>query len=134
MGLLYELIPKKLRKCHQNNKCYRSSHCGTAELNPVWNHEVVSSISGLPRGLRIQRCYELWCVGHRRSWLGSGVAVAVAGSCSSDSAPSLGTSICRGCGRKKQNEKGKSWYRISLRFQSITQNTSFRTRFLKENP
>ena len=33
-------------------------------------------------------------------WLGSGVAVAVAvaGSYSSDSTPSLGTSICHGCG------------------------------------
>ena len=32
-------------------------------------------------------------------WLGSGVAVAVTedGSCSSNSTPSLGTSICHGC-------------------------------------
>ena len=41
--------------------------------------------------------------------LGSGVAVAlvvgVAGSCSSDSIPSLGTSICHGCGPKKQIKK-----------------------------
>ena len=38
-------------------------------------------------------------------WLGSGVgvaaAVAKAGSCSSDSTPSMGTSKCRGCGPKK---------------------------------
>ena len=40
-------------------------------------------------------------------WFGSGiaVAVAVAGSCSSDSTPSLGTSICRGCGPKKKKKK-----------------------------
>ena len=35
------------------------------------------------------------------------VAVAVAGSCSSDSAPSLGTSICCGYGSKKQKKKKK---------------------------
>ena len=39
--------------------------------------------------------------------LGSHVAVAVAyaGSCSSDSTPSLGTSICPGCGPKKEKKK-----------------------------
>ena len=42
-------------------------------------------------------------------WLGSGVAVAVvwAGSYSSDSTPSLGTSICRGCSPKKTKKKKK---------------------------
>ena len=35
------------------------------------------------------------------------VAVAVAGSYSSDSAPSLGTSICGRCGPKKAKEKKK---------------------------
>ena len=36
-------------------------------------------------------------------WLASGIAVtvAVAGSCSFDSTPSLGTSICAGCSPKK---------------------------------
>ena len=39
--------------------------------------------------------------------LGSHVAVAVAyaGSCSSDSTPSLGTSICPGGGPKKEKKK-----------------------------
>ena len=41
-------------------------------------------------GLRIPCCHELWCRSQRQ--LGSYVAVAVAGSCSSDSTPSLGTS------------------------------------------
>ena len=42
-------------------------------------------------------------------WLGSSVAVAVAQahSCSSNSNPSLGTSICLGCGPKK-TEKEKT--------------------------
>ena len=46
------------------------------------------------RGLRIRHCHELWCKLQMR--LGSGVAVAVleAGSWSSDSTPSLGTSMC----------------------------------------
>ena len=58
-------------------------------------------------GLRIPCCHELW----RRSqmWLGSCIAAAVvyAGSCSSHVIPSLGTSICRGCGPKKPKKKKK---------------------------
>ena len=40
-------------------------------------------------------------------WLGSCIAAAVkyAGSCNSDSTPSLGTSICRRRGLKKQKSK-----------------------------
>ena len=34
-------------------------------------------------------------------------AVAQAGSCSSDSTPNLGTSICHGCGSKKPKKKKK---------------------------
>jgi len=45
-------------------------------------------------------------------WLKSGVAVAVAvaqaGSCSSDWTPSLGPSICRRCGPKKKQKKKKN--------------------------
>ena len=40
-------------------------------------------------------------------WLGSGVAVALAGSCSSNYTRSLGTSIWRRCGPKKQKPKTK---------------------------
>ena len=42
-------------------------------------------------------------------WLGSGVAMAVvqAGSCSSDSTPSLEVSICRRCGPEKTRDKKK---------------------------
>ena len=55
-------------------------------------------------GLRIH-CRDLWC--RSQIWLGSCVAVAVVsvGSCSSDSIPSLGTSICGKCGPKKQKKK-----------------------------
>ena len=46
-------------------------------------------------------------VGHRTQLrYGDAVAVAEASRCSSDSTPSLGTSICRGCSPKKtQNKK-----------------------------
>ena len=54
-------------------------------------------------GLRIWYCHELWCRLQLR--LRSGVAVAVASSCSSNSTPSLETSICLGCGPKKQKKK-----------------------------
>ena len=44
-------------------------------------------------------------------WFGSGiaVAVAVAGSCSSDSTLGLRTSICRTCGPKKRKKKKKDF-------------------------
>ena len=57
-----------------------------------------------PSGLRIQHCRELWC--RSQMQLGSRTAVAVAvawaSSCSSDSIPSLGTSICPRYGPKKK--------------------------------
>ena len=51
-------------------------------------------------GLKIQGGRKLWC--RSQVQLGSGVAVAVAGSCSSDLTLSLGTSICHRCGCKKK--------------------------------
>ena len=60
----------------------------------------------LLRGLRIQRCREQW--GRSQTRLGSGVAVAVAvvqaGGDSADSTPSLGTSMCCGCGLQKKDK------------------------------
>ena len=69
------------------------------------------------RGLRIQHCRELWY--RSKTWLGSGIAVAVAqaGSCSFDWIPSVGTSICRGCGpkkKKKKKKKRKKWMYMVL--------------------
>ena len=51
----------------------------------------------------IQCCRELWY----RLQMGSGIAVVVvqASSCSSDSTPSLGTSVCHGHSPKKQKKK-----------------------------
>ena len=58
-------------------------------------------------GLRIQLCHELWC--RLQRWLRSQVTVAVAaaqaGSYSSNSTPSLGTSVCCGCSPKKTKDK-----------------------------
>ena len=93
--------------------------------NPTRNHEVAGLILALLSGLRIRRCHELWC--RSQIWLRSGVAVAVvqAGSCSSNSTPSLGTSICCRCGPKKtKNKQNKgflflvaklSWSKIPVR-------------------
>ena len=53
-------------------------------------------------GLRIQYCLELKCSLQMR--LGSCVALAVAGSCSSDSILGLVNSICFTCIPKKQNK------------------------------
>ena len=64
----------------------------------------VSSLASLSE-LRIQCCCELWCRLHTQLRSGIAVAVVQARSYSSDSAPSLGTSICLGCGPKKKKEK-----------------------------
>ena len=62
----------------------------------------VRSLASLS-GLRIWTSRELWC--RSQMQLGSHVAVVEAGSCTSDATPSLGTSMCRGCGRKKIKKK-----------------------------
>ena len=63
----------------------------------MWVHSLA-----LLGGLRIQSCHKQW---HRlQTWLRSGVAVAVAGICSSGSDPSLRTSICLKC--RKERKKG----------------------------
>ena len=54
-------------------------------------------------GLRIQHCLELWY--KLETWLRSRVAVVQASSCSSNSTPSLGSSICHRCGPKKTKDK-----------------------------
>ena len=66
----------------------------------------VRSLASL-RGLRIWSCHKLWC--RLQTQLGSGVAGAGAGpgSCSSNSKPSLGTSISHDCGSTKKKEKKK---------------------------
>ena len=57
--------------------------------------------------LRIWHFHELWY--RSQIWLRSGIAVAVAsaGSYSSDVTPILGTSACRVCGPKKITKKKK---------------------------
>ena len=69
--------------------------------------EDVGSIPGLAQGVKDLPLHELWC--RSQKWLGSGVAVAVvqAGSCSSDWTPSLGNSLCHGCGPEKTKSKKK---------------------------
>ena len=68
-------------------------------MNSTSIHEDMALLSGL----RIWHYCELWC--RLQTWLGSSVAVAVVefSSCSSDLTPSLGISICHGCGPKNQN-------------------------------
>ena len=93
--------------CSQKKK-KKSSSCDSADEEPhtVSLRTRVQSLASIS-GLRIWHCHKLW----HRSWmrLGSGIAVAVvsAGSCSSDSTPSLGTSTCCRSGSKKRWEKRK---------------------------
>ena len=69
--------------------------------------EDTGSILGLLSGLRMQHCCELWC--RLQMWLRYCVAVAVAkaNSYSSDSTPSLETSICHQCGPKQTKDQKK---------------------------
>ena len=73
----------------------------------------VRSLASLS-GFRIHRCRELWCRSQMR--LGSGVAVAVgyAGSYSSDSTPSPGTSVCCRCSPKSKKIKINRWIGVKV--------------------
>ena len=70
-----------------------------AQWKQIWlismRVQQVQSLASLS-GLRIRSCREVG-IGHRQ-----GLDLAVAGSYSSDSTPSLGTSVCCRCGPKKQ--------------------------------
>ena len=94
----------------------RSSCCGAEETNQLGSMKsCVRSLTSLS-GLRIRRCCELQC--RLQMWLGSCMAVAVVGSYSSDSTPSLGICICHGCSPKKQKKKRKWCVRKFLLEQS----------------
>ena len=58
-------------------------------------------------GLRIWRCRELWCRWQTQLRSGIDVTVKQASSYSSNSTPSLGTSICCECSPKKTKNKLK---------------------------
>ena len=68
------VIPGYIRQVKKCN--HRSSYCGTVEVNPTRNHEAVGLILASLTALRIQCCLELWY--SLQTWLGSGVALAVA--------------------------------------------------------
>ena len=79
----------------------RSSRHGSAVMNPSSIHEGAGLSPGLSlSGLRIPSCCELWC--RSQTLLRSCVAMVVVWAGSSDETPSLGISICFGCGPNKQ--------------------------------
>ena len=66
-----------------------------------------------PSASGIQHCHELWC--SLQTWLGSCIVVACAGSYSSNSTPSLGTSTCLRCSPKKQKKrKSMTWQNLQM--------------------
>ena len=64
-------------------------------------------------GLRIQCCHKLWCTSQTQLVPGIAVAVAYISSFSSDSTPSLGTSICLGLAIKKKKERKSAIFSLS---------------------
>ena len=72
-------------------------------------------------GLRMQCCRQLWC--RSQTWLGSDIAVAVAGSRTSNQTPRLGTSIWCRCGPKKQKKKRKKKTRSSPQMTTVLMST-----------
>ena len=62
----------------------------------------VQSLASLNE-LRIWHCWELWC--KSQTWLKSGIAVAEASGYSSNSTPSLRTSVCVCVALKRQRER-----------------------------
>ena len=87
------------------DKIQRIFPCSSAVTNPTSIHEDVGLIPSLCQWVKDSGCCELSC--RSQTQLGSWVAVAVAGSCSSDSIPGLGISICCRCDPKKKRKKKK---------------------------
>ena len=58
-------------------------------------------------GLRIWRYHDLWYRSQMQLRSCLAVAVRQPSNCSSDSTPSLGTSVCHGCGPRNQKKKRK---------------------------
>ena len=85
--------------------CPESCPESPVESNPLGTMRLWIWSLASRSGLRIWRGCELWC--RSQMQLGSCVAVAMAkaGSCSSDLTPSLGTSICHGEALKKEGKK-----------------------------
>ena len=107
-------------KVPKEKKNFCSSHSvpqwvtNSTSILRIW----VQSLASLG-GLRIQHCCQLWY--RSQAWLRSGMAVTQAGSCSSDSSPSLGTSMCCKCGPEKQNKtkqtNQKTQYAVKINIQ-----------------
>ena len=80
--------------------------CGSAgkELSTVSMRMQVPSLA-LLCGFMTQHCRKLRCTLQMKLGSGVAIAMAVAGSCSSDSTPSLGIATCRRYGCKKKKKK-----------------------------
>ena len=70
--------------------------------NPTRIHEDVGQVPGLAQWVMIRQCHELCYRSQMQLRSHAAVAVAQAGSCSSDVTPRLGTSIRGGCSSEKK--------------------------------
>ena len=88
----------------RNKNVFRSSHCGSVEVNLTSIHEDTGSIPGPVQWVEEWHCCELWC--RLQTWLGSHVTVAVAepGGYSSDLIPSLELPCAMGAALKSKNK------------------------------
>ena len=84
------------------------SHRGSIKTNLTSIHEDEGSTLASFSGLRIWHCWELWCRSQTRLKSGVALVVAQVSSYSSNSTPSLGTSICCGCCPKKTKDRKRN--------------------------
>ena len=93
---------------------FGSSHHGTVETNLTRNHEVVCSIPGHAQWIKHPAlpCAVMQVEETARIWRCCGCGQA--GSCNSNSTPSLGTSMCHGCGPERTKDKKKKFLFIHL--------------------
>ena len=96
---------------NKNHYIYIYTHTHTHIYIPIYTCVCVC-VCVCARIKRMQCCPELWC--RLQMQLGSQVAVAVAGSCSSDSTPSLGTSIYCGYSPKKTKKEKRKKEKIYI--------------------